>query len=124
MRRLPILGEAGSMIIESIVSLAAVVTIVSSGLVALYFSFARVWAERSAYEAVICLATSSPIPRCESEFRQRISTVLPFGRIDQLTLRRSAKEASIDLRLKIGTRDVLRLRDARTLPLQPKGRSQ
>jgi hypothetical protein len=115
------LGERGSVVIESLFSLVAVVTIVSSGLIALYFSFARVWTERSAYEAVMCLATSSPMTQCESEFRQRVSRALPFGKIDQLSLRKNPKEASIDLRLKIGTKDILRVRDARNLPLEPSG---
>jgi hypothetical protein len=110
--------EAGFSTIEVIViaSFVSVFLVVATSTV--YFTFARNWLERSAYEANVCMASHAEIHVCKRELRQSTSTALPFGEIKNLELHSSSNEVRTRAAFWVGEREIFKIEDARRLPFQ------
>ena len=115
----PILGNMkGTAAIEATFAISVLVPIVISGFAVLYFSFARVWLDRSGYEAVICLSTSMSQQNCEQGFRKKVGAALPVGSLSNVRLSRTSQKAEIDLRFAIAEQNIIHLHLVQTLPLK------
>ena len=115
------MSARGSALIEAATAAATLCLLVSGGLSISYMAFARVWLERSVYEGVVCLATSSSIDDCRKNLVTAASSALPMGRVSELRLERNTKSAEIALRFRLLGREVIRVRDRRALPLGGRG---
>ncbi len=115
------MNERGSTLIEAATAAATLCLLVSGGLSISYMAFARVWLERSVYEGVVCLATSSSVEDCRNGLAKATGSALPIGRVSELRLARNTRSAEVALRFRIFGREVIRLRDRRTLPLGGRG---
>ena len=111
------MNQRGSTLIEAVTAMATLCALVSGGFSISYLTFARVWLERSAYEAVVCLATSASVEDCERRLTDSTGTALPLGRVSKLELRRNPRSAEVALRFSLLGQEVIRLRDKRALPL-------
>lgn len=109
--------QRGSAAIEAIVSATALISIVVGGIGALYVSFAYVWLERAGYEALICLSTTATEGQCTTDLRTGAERALPIGRIGELHLHRTYRQARFDLTFNLNGHDLIRLRDTLKLPL-------
>lgn len=116
---MPVRGERGTAAIESMVAVSFLVTAIPLGLAVMYFSFARVWIDRNAYEALICLSTSASESKCRDDFRASLARVLHIGRLQSLHLQRMPLEAKIDLWFAISDRIRIHHRNSLRLPLEP-----
>jgi hypothetical protein len=109
-------NERGFALIESMGALGFVVLLVVTGLGVAYFSFARVYLDRTVYEAAICLATTATKSSCESSLRKSVSSALPLGEIGQLNLNRAFAEVDAHLTWKVNSLE-LRINKSLQLPL-------
>jgi hypothetical protein len=121
MKSLFVSNVNGSALVETAVSLVVVITLVSSGFLIIYFSFARVWIARNSYEALICLATTTPERVCQRELRRTLERTLPFGSLSGLDLKRTSRSAKVHLRLTVGNNIILTHDDSLKLPLKTRG---
>lgn len=112
-------GERGSAAIESLMAIGILSVAIPAGFAVMYFSFARVWIDRNAYEALICLSTSAPESKCRDDFRAAIDRTLHFGRLQSLHLQRLPSAARIDLQFTISPKIRIHHHDLLRLPLQP-----
>ena len=110
-------NQSGSSVTEAAIAVAFLALLFGGGLATAYLIFARVWLERSSYEATICLSTRAPIRECRRQFEGRFHAALPIGTLEHLRMFRSTSETRIDLRFRIGDHDVLRLSRKQRLPL-------
>lgn len=111
-------SERGSALIEASVTLALSTTLAISGLTILYLGFARVWVDRNVYEALICLATDSPVRACEDALRTTIQGALPFGGIARVQMNRVRERVQVEIEFRIQNHIVLKRKDSKALPIQ------
>ncbi len=121
MKRLLATNAHGFALIETAVTLTTVISLCSSGLLFMYFAFARVWIARNSYEALICLATSSHERTCQRELRATLARMLPFGTVSGLKLSRTSRSARVHLRFAVGNKVILSHDDSLKLPLKARG---
>lgn len=87
------LNQNGSAVVESMLSIPIVGFLVIGGSAILYLSFAKVWLNRGAREAAICLASPSPPNRCRNKLESTLKAGLPFGQTE-ITVFRSDRSGS------------------------------
>ena len=114
--------QAGSVMVESLIASLAISTLVAGGSLVTYVIFARVWIERQAYEALVCLGSLANEFECEREFRFRVETALPFGEASRVRLKRSSRRATISASFRLAGKEIAHADDSRTLPLKASGR--
>lgn len=93
------LNQIGSATVESVLTIPIIGILVLGGSGILYMSFAKIWLDRSAREAAICLASPSPPNRCRSRLESALNAGLPIGRSEILVFRsdRTGSQVSIQL---------------------------
>jgi hypothetical protein len=111
-------NQNGTAALESTFAISILVPIVISGFAVIYFSFARVWLDRSSYEALICLSTESSQQDCEKNFRRQVDGALPIGTLSNVRLTRTRQHAEIDMRFAVADQNVIHLHISQTLPLK------
>ena len=111
-------NQKGTAALESTFAISVLVPIVISGFTVIYFSFARVWLDRSGYEALICLSTQASQQDCEKNFRRQVDSALPIGSLSNVRLTRTKLRAEIDLRFAVADQNVIHLHVSQTLPLK------
>jgi hypothetical protein len=107
----------GTALVESAIAIGTITLVTSAGLVALYVSFARVWIERSAYEAAVCLAGTAKSHVCERRLRASVGNALPIGTVAKVTLFRTNRTAVVKMRFMIGKRSLIHEEKILALPL-------
>lgn len=101
-------NQRGGTVIEAVATTSALALSVTLGLGIAYLSFARVWIERNAYEALICLSTSEGTGRCERTFIESIENALPIGKISSVNTSRNSHRGAIRVRFEIDGRVAIR----------------
>ena len=91
------LNQKGSAAVESMLTLPIVGFLVIGGSAILYLSFAKVWLNRAAREAAICLVSPSPPNRCRNKLESTLKVGLPFGQTEITVFRvdRSGSKVSL-----------------------------
>lgn len=84
-----VIRQDGSALIETMASIFMLQILIAAGLAGSYLSFAKVWCDRSAYEAAVCLASLTQQTECERRLRNDFR-VFPLGKIDHLSLNRDS----------------------------------
>lgn len=110
-------SQSGSVLLESAVVSVALSALISGGSLVLYVAFARVWIERQAYEAVVCLASLANASSCERDFRNRVNAALPIGRLSRVQIARTVRSASVVAIFHVAQREIAHARETRRLPL-------
>jgi hypothetical protein len=127
------LCERGSMMLESLLATTVLTLVITGGLALMYLCYVRVWIDRTAYEAAICLASSSNIGAdrmvpttfpCEQAARAAVSAALPIGKIKSLLLQRSSSQAQAQARLVFEIEGLPALERIETLQLPLKTSSR
>lgn len=95
--------------------------VVSALLGLAYCSFAKVWINRSAYEALVCASGDASLYECRTQFKMRVKRFLPFGDTLKNKLTRTKKRATIEFMFSIS--EYLRINEFQqiTLPLIERG---
>ncbi len=109
-------NQNGSALVETISSLALLIPVIVAGLVFSYFTFAKVWCDRTAYEGAVCLASLAKEDACQNRFRRDLQA-LPIGRASQLTFNRSSDVTKVEFRFGINNKLNFKTHSELTLPL-------
>jgi hypothetical protein len=116
--------ERGTVAIEAAFALLTISTAFAIGLSLVYYGFARIWIERSAYEAAICVAReesrsrNQSRSRCTSELRQSLSRALPIGTISRAQITFSSSRVVVESDFKISSELTVRAKQDLWLPLK------
>ncbi len=121
-RNIPILARSnGFASFELAIVLLFYAGVVSALLSLAYFSFAKVWINRSAYEALICASSDSTLYQCRAQFKNRVKRFLPFGDTEKNKLTRTKKKATIDFTFTISEHFKINEFQQINLPLIKRG---
>lgn len=82
------MNNRGFAVIESLLALKYIGALVGFLLFVIALMFSRAWIHFSLYEGLICRFEEKPLYECERLCRNRIKTMLPFARVEALTLSR------------------------------------
>lgn len=85
------MNNRGSAVIESLLALQYIGALTGFLLLMTALMFSRVWIHFSLYEGLVCRFEEKPLYECERLCRNRIKTMLPFARVEVLTLTRSPR---------------------------------
>ncbi|MBN8539582.1 MAG: pilus assembly protein [Deltaproteobacteria bacterium] len=93
------LNQNGSTTLESVlmVPILGILILGSSGI--LYMSFAKIWLDRAAREAAVCLASPSPPTRCRVRLESTLTAGLPIGRTKILVFKSDRTGSRVSLQL-------------------------
>ncbi len=93
------LNQNGTAALESVLTLPILGILIfgSSGI--LYMSFAKIWLDRAAREAAVCLASPSPPNRCRVRLESTLGAGLPIGRTEILVFRSDRRGSQVSLQL-------------------------
>lgn len=93
------LNQNGSTTLESVlmVPILGILILGSSGI--LYMSFAKIWLDRAAREAAVCLASPSPPTRCRVRLESTLTAGLPIGRTKILVFTSDRTGSRVSLQL-------------------------
>ena len=94
-------SQRGSSSIESLVSLALLFGVTTSGGGLAYASFTRLWCERVLREAAVCLQASEVVQPCETQARLQLESVLPASWNVHKVLRLTRTSAFVRAELRI-----------------------
>ena len=108
--------QGGSALIETMASIFMLQVLIAAGLAGSYLSFARVWCDRSAYEAAVCLASLTQKSECERRLRNDFR-VFPVGKLDHLSLDRNSSHTSATFKYELYDRLEVRAHSELSLPL-------
>lgn len=92
--------------LEILCATSVVALVLVVGFFLLYLLFAKAWITRSAREAAVCLATSSPLHECRARLRKTLEVGLPFGRFEIEECRRDHSQSSVVVELRVDNKFV------------------
>ncbi len=107
----------GFALIEFIATMTFCLAALSVMLFATYAAFSRLWLNRAAYEASICLSTPAVVFSCEKALRESTAKALPVGRIEAVSLSRRSHEVQTRFRWRLNSEFFLSIEDIRHVPL-------
>lgn len=95
-------NERGSTLVEVVLTAPLIGMAVVACAVLLYLAFAKIWMNRAAREAAICLASPSPPSRCRNRLENTLKLGLPIGRIEIREFQNSRFQTRVSLQMSIG----------------------
>lgn len=107
----------GFALVEALVSAFATLAIVGGGITVSSLAFSRLWLQRSAYEAAICVASIASVD-CESEFRLSVQAALPFGELDKFRIVKSTKQIEVEIIWKLAGEIPIKVERSVSIPLR------
>jgi hypothetical protein len=110
--------DRGSTTLEAAVSLVFLASAFTMGLSLAYAGFARVWLDRAAYEATVCLAAKGTRTRCTSKLITAIKRGLPIGETSDLRLALTPNDATAQVEFRLGDKIRLHAKERLRLPLR------
>jgi len=96
-------GQAGSVVVESVIAIPILVLLISGVSLLAYVGFAQIWIHLSSYEAAVCLASDEQIHICQSRLMTRIHGALPGAKLSALRLSRNKRRAQVSFFIGIQT---------------------
>ena len=108
--------QDGSALIETMASVLMLQVLIAAGFAGSYLSFAKVWCDRSAYEASVCLASTTQQKECEQRLRKDFR-IFPMGQLDHLTLDRTSGHTRAAFVFKLFDKLEVRAHSELALPL-------
>jgi hypothetical protein len=93
------LNQNGTAALESVLLLPILGILILGSAGILYMSFAKIWLDRAAREAAVCLASPSPPNRCRARLETTLKAALPIGRTEILVFRSDRTGSRVSLQL-------------------------
>ncbi len=100
-------NQRGSTLVETALAAPVIGMILVACAVLLYLAFAKVWMNRAAREAAICLASPSPPSRCRIRLENTLKAGLPIGQTEVREFRNSRYQTRVSLRMSFGRIEAL-----------------
>jgi hypothetical protein len=92
-------SQRGSTLVEAVLAAPLIGMVIVACAVLIYLSFAKVWMNRAAREAAVCLASPSPPSRCRARLTNTLRLGLPIGRIEIREFQNTRYQTRVSLQL-------------------------
>lgn len=92
-------NQRGSTLVEAVLAAPLIGMVIVACAVLIYLSFAKVWMNRAAREAAVCLASPSPPSRCRARLTNTLRLGLPIGRIEIREFQNTRYQTRVSLQL-------------------------
>lgn len=92
-------SQRGSTLVEAVLAAPLIGMVIVACAVLVYLSFAKIWMNRAAREAAVCLASPSPPSRCRARLTNTLRLGLPIGRIEIREFQNTRYQTRVSLQL-------------------------